>query len=158
YAFPVSTTSSPLGSPARSTRQSFEPGAKTVSGVLVSGKTVNSPFRPCGLRSRPTTRRRGPDSVTSDLDAGLLEERRDGLGRGRAVGEPLLRRLDVEHDLLRVVLGPRVVRADGRHRTAVARGLALGDHDAVQRHALATHAGQTDTSCHSLLPWTAPLT
>src|SRR6476659_9161405 len=119
YGRADSITSSPSGSPPRSTRISFDPAVKTASGVLVSGKTVNSPFRPCGFRSRPTTRRRGPDPVTSDLDAGLLEERRDGVGRGGAVGDPLLRRFDVHDHLLRVVLGAGVVRPDGRDRTAV---------------------------------------
>ena len=44
-------------------RMSFSSAANARSGSLVSGKTAQSPFKPCGLRSRPTTRWRVSSSA-----------------------------------------------------------------------------------------------
>ena len=48
-------------SPSTPTSHTARPGSNTVAGSSVSGKRVQSPFRPCGFLSLPTTRWRAAD-------------------------------------------------------------------------------------------------
>src|SRR5687768_14135129 len=111
-----------------------------------------SPLRPCGFRSRPTTRWRARSGIVPRLRrrkrAGALEERLDRIGRGRALGEPRLRLLDVERHLL-LALELRLVRADDLDEAAVARRFLVGDDDTVDRELLAAGAAQSNASGHA---------
>src|SRR5213079_2753795 len=79
-------------------------------------------------------------------DALDAQELLDRVGRLRAVLEPVLGTLLVDHDLRGLRL--RVVAADRLDHAAVTRRAQIGDDDAPDRILLAPHAGESDSYGH----------
>jgi len=82
-------------------------------------------------------------------DAEAVEQPQHAIGRLRALGEPSLGLLDVDHQAGRVVLGlQRIEGADPLDEAAVARHARVGDDDAIERPLLGAAAGETDFQGH----------
>src|SRR5688572_29811472 len=94
--------------------------------------------------------RRETGLVAGLHDAGLSQERADGVGRLRAAIEPEVRAILVELQCL--LTRPRRVLAEDLEELAVARRTAIGDDDAVGRGLLAAVATETDTNGHAVIP------
>src|SRR5688500_10689619 len=148
------------------------PDAKSTSGVSVSRSTTTSPRMPCGLRMRPMAISSGsamlllvalrdrdgcalellgePGLVALLQDAGLAEQRADGVARLGAHAHPVVHALIVDDQpTFRL---PGSVLADDLDELAIARALRVGDDDAVHRRLLAADATEADTNCH----WCSP--
>src|SRR3954471_14986411 len=91
--------------------------------------------------------RNARSSSTAGLgDALDAQELLDRVGRLRAVLEPVLRALLVDHDLRGLRL--RVVAADRLNHAAVTRRALIGNDDAPDRILLAPHAGESYSYGH----------
>src|SRR6266496_3986766 len=82
------------------------------------------------------------------LDAGDRQQLGHGLGRLRALGQPLPRLVGVDLDAGRLVVG--VVDADVLDEPAVARAVRVGNDHSVVGRLLHAHAHQADLDCHRL--------
>src|SRR5271165_4502550 len=78
-------------------------------------------------------------------EAETVEQAQHTIGRLRALGEPGLGFLLVEHEAARVVLGlQRIERADPFYETAVTRHARVGHDNAIERALLCAAARQAD--------------
>src|SRR5215211_1814571 len=93
-------------------------------------------------------------SGAAGLDALGPEQPGDGTGRLRAVAEPVLGALYVDHDRRRISL--RVVVADRLDRPPVPRRTAVRDDDSPDRVLLRTHPRQPDSYGHAAADFTYP--
>src|SRR5690606_14518488 len=91
-------------------------------------------------------------------EALLVEEAGHAVGRRRALREPRLGLLHVEHDALGALGQQRVVGADLLDEAAVARRARVGDDDAVERALLGARAGHADLQGHAISPFSSVLT
>src|SRR5688572_18731484 len=82
------------------------------------------------------------------LDAGLLEERGDGLAGDGALVQPIATAIEIDDELAGLVLGDGVVEAQLLENGAIARIAGIDGVHAVKREVLTTHSLQANLDSH----------